>query len=44
LFRDELEIHFLQGKDYRKGGRSPYDYVLDSGILPPSASPPDATF
>ncbi|MEO5893955.1 MAG: transposase, partial [Ferruginibacter sp.] len=33
FFRDELEKYFRQGKDYSKGGRPPYDYVLMFKIL-----------
>ncbi len=33
FFRDELEKYFREGKDYSKGGRPPYDYVLMFKIL-----------
>ncbi len=33
FFRKELEIYFRKGKDYSKGGRPPYDYVLMFKIL-----------
>lgn len=33
FFRDELETYFRQGRDYSKGGRPPYDYVLMFKIL-----------
>jgi IS5 family transposase len=33
FFREELEKYFRQGKDYSKGGRPPYDYVLMFKIL-----------
>lgn len=33
FFRDELEKYFRKGKDYSKGGRPPYDYVLMFKIL-----------
>lgn len=33
FFRNELELYFCQGKDYSKGGRPPYDYVLMFKIL-----------
>jgi len=33
FFRKELETYFRKGKDYSKGGRPPYDYVLMFKIL-----------
>ena len=33
FFRNELEKYFRKGKDYSKGGRPPYDYVLMFKIL-----------
>lgn len=33
FFRQELETYFRKGKDYSKGGRPPYDYVLMFKIL-----------
>jgi hypothetical protein len=33
FFRGELDKYFLQGKDYSKGGRPPYDYILVFKIL-----------
>lgn len=33
FFRNELENYFRKGKDYSKGGRPPYDYVLMFKIL-----------
>jgi len=33
FFRDELEKYFRKGKNYSKGGRPPYDYVLMFKIL-----------
>lgn len=33
FFRGELEQYFTKGKDYSRGGRPPYDYVLMFKIL-----------
>lgn len=33
FFRNELEKYFRKGKDYTKGGRPPFDYVLMFKIL-----------
>ena len=33
FFRKELETYFRKGKDYSKGGRPPYDYVLMFKVL-----------
>jgi transposase, IS5 family len=33
FFRQELEIYFQKDKDYSRGGRPPYDYVLMFKIL-----------